>query len=79
MSTATDDTVRFQLGASEFAFKAGQFVEHLLLERGLKAARDENSPVVTVHAIRSCVNEDLLEDLRKHLDERAEQESRSAA
>jgi hypothetical protein len=65
--------------ASDFAFRTGQLVERLLVQRGVQAALDEEKSVITLDIIQSCVDQTLLDQLRSHLHERAEQESRKVA
>jgi hypothetical protein len=79
MSPLENDRILFQADASTLAFRAGQFVEKLLLTRGLQSARESQSALVTVENIQSCIDHSLLEQLTEHLHERAEQESRKVA
>lgn len=79
MSSLENARILFDPDAGTLAFRAGQLVEKLLLDRGLEVARSSQASIVTPGAIESCINDSLLEDLRKHLNERAEQESRKVA
>ena len=79
MSTLENGRILFDDAAGTLAFRAGQLVEKLLLRRGLELTRSSDSLIVTADTIEACINESLLEDLRGHLDERAEQESRKVA
>ena len=79
MSALENDRIFFDADASTLAFRAGQLVEKLLLDRGLELARESQSAVVTPENIQSCLDDSLLEQLREHLHERGEQESRKVA
>ncbi len=79
MSPLENDRVFFDADASTLAFRAGQLVEKLLLDRGLKLASESDSRIVTSDNIQSSIDASLLEQLRKHLDERSEHESRDVA
>lgn len=79
MSPLENARILFDANASNLAFRAGQLVEKLLLDRGLEVARSSQASIVTRDTIESCINDSLLEDLRKQLNERAEQESRKVA
>ena len=79
MSPLENGRIFFDADASTLAFRAGQLVEKLLLDRGLELTRSSQSSIVTPDTIESCINESLLEDLRNHLNERTEQESRNVA
>ena len=79
MSTVEDRRILLDLEASNLAFRAGQFLEKRLRDRGIDRTRSSGSSVVRVDAIRTCLDESLLEELRTHLNERPEQEPRNAA
>lgn len=79
MTTLEDNRIWLDLEASNLTFRAGQFLEKLLRDRGIERTRSSESSVVRADAIRACIDESLLEELRKHLNERTEQESRNAA
>ncbi len=79
MSTVANDGVPVDAGAGDFAFRAGQLVEELLLDRGTEVARSTGASVVTVEHVRPCIDNDFLDQLRVQLDERAKQKSREAA
>ena len=79
MSTLADGRIFFNNDASTLAFRAGQLVEKLLLDRGLERTRSSDSSIVTADVIQACVDESLFEELKKHLHERAEQEPRKVA
>jgi hypothetical protein len=74
-----NDRVFFDVDASTLAFRAGQLLEKLLLDRGIEVARASQSVVVTSEDIQSCIDDSLLVQLREHLHERSEQESREVA
>lgn len=65
--------------AGDLAFHAGQLVEKLLLDRALTMSRTSATSIVTADILQACIDESLVEDLRKHLHERAEHESRKIA
>jgi len=79
MSPLENGRIFFDADASTLAFHAGQLVEKLLLNRGLELTRSSDSSIVTVDTVEACIDESLLEDLRRQLDERTEQEPGKAA
>ena len=79
MSPTENPRIAFDADASTLAFRAGQFVERLLLERGLEVASSSQMSVVTSEAIQSSMDDSLLDDLRKHLNGQVEQQSRKVA
>lgn len=79
MSTLENGRILLDMEASNLAFRAGQFVEKLLRDRGIERTRSSESSVVRADAITACIDESLLEELRTHLNERTEQEPRNAA
>ncbi len=79
MSPLENDRILFDVDASTLAFRVGQLVEKLLLDRGLELARESESSIVTVENVKSCIDDSLPEQLRKRLHERDEQESRKVA
>jgi hypothetical protein len=79
MSPLENGPIYFDADASTLAFRAGQLVEKLLLDRGLELSRSSESSIVTAGTIEACIDESLLKDLRRHLNERAEQEPRKVA
>lgn len=79
MPVTDHDRICFDFHASDLAFRAGQVVEKLLLDRGLEQARKCQSSIVTPEDVESGIDDSLLDHLRKHLHERAEQESRKVA
>ena len=64
MSSLENGRILFDGDASTLAFRAGQVVERLLLQRGLERARSSESPIVTADTIEACINEFSLDDLR---------------
>jgi len=79
MTTLEDNRIWLDLESSNLAFRAGQFLERRLVDRGIERTRSSESSVVRADAIRTCMDESLLEELRTFLNERTEQESRNAA
>ena len=79
MSSVANDRILLEMSASTLAFRAGQLVEKLLIQRGIEVARDSNSPVVKAEYIRSCIDDFLLQQLRQQLNERDGKESRTVA
>lgn len=65
--------------ASDLAFRAGQCLERLLLARGLERARASQSTTVAAVDIKSTLDDGVLAELRKSLDEPAPEESRMVA
>lgn len=54
-------------GATDAAFRAGQRLGTLLIERGLEAARAQSGETVTTDQIMACLDEALLRQLREEL------------
>ena len=67
MSSIAKSAVLVDGSASDFAFRAGQLLERLLVERGVDAASRSGLTVVTSQHIESCLSDPLLDDLRKTL------------
>ena len=65
--------------AARFAFNVGQIVERELLHRSAKQAREIDSQLVTLEIIQSCLDETLIADARKQLNEPIESSGRKAA
>jgi hypothetical protein len=57
------DRVVVDVRASTFAFRAGQLVEQLLLDRGLELARQSGCSVVTAEHVASCLSPTLFDQL----------------
>ncbi len=57
------DRVVVDVRASTFAFRAGQLVERLLLDRGVDLARQSGCSVVTAEHVESCINRALFDQL----------------
>lgn len=79
MSSQENGSILLEINASTFAFRAGQKVEMLLMDRALERARATKAPVVTLELIESCIDNSLLEAIGKQLDGRADDESRRVA
>lgn len=63
MASATADRVLVGEHASRFAFRAGQAVERLLLERGMERARQTGSPIVTAEHVERSLDAQFYEQL----------------
>jgi len=70
MSSHANGCVLLGIAASTLAFRAGQLVEELLLERSLEVAQEADARVVTPDHVESCLDESLLSQLRERLRER---------
>ena len=70
MSTLANGRVLLDAGASDLAFRAGQLVEEILVERGVEVARQAGTSVATIDHIQSCVDGALLNQLRERLGNR---------
>jgi hypothetical protein len=79
MPPLENDHIYFDDDAGEYAFRAGQLLEKILLERGLDMARKSQVAIVRSETIELCVDQLLLDQLRKQLHERAKQGSRKVA
>lgn len=79
MSSFENGRVFFDGDASDLAFRAGQCLEKLLLSRGLERARSSQSMTVAADEIKAALDEGVLVELRRALDERAQEESRKVA
>ena len=58
------DQVAVDIRASDFAFRAGQLVERLLLDRGLQLARQAGCSVATAEHMESCLDRGLFDQVR---------------
>ena len=63
------DRVVVDVGASNFAFRVGQLVERLLLDRGVDLARQSGCLVVTAEHVESCLNLSLFDQLLEQVRE----------
>jgi hypothetical protein len=79
MQTKTDSNgLPINMSAWRLATKAGQFVEQLLLEEADELAKSANLPAVTTDHIRASLNQNILDGLRKFLNEQTGDELRRA-
>jgi len=67
MSSLANDRILLHADASTFAFRAGQLLEELLIERGIETARQMDMRAVTVDHMRSCVDVALINHLCERL------------
>lgn len=74
MSAIAVKETLIQASASTYAFRAGQLVEELLINRATERARDDESPAVTVEQVASVLDELLIQDIRERLEERTDDE-----
>ena len=75
MSSTVDDRVVVDLRASNFAFRASQMVERLLLDRGLEIARQSGSSIVTADHVGSCLDHVLLDQVLERMRESSHDET----
>jgi len=71
MSTLETTRVLIDSNASTLAFRAGQALERLLVDRAIAAARDAGATVVTTDHIQSCIDSSLFAQVRIELNEDA--------
>jgi hypothetical protein len=70
MPTVTKAPILLDPRASTLAFRAGQLVEEILVERGIEAAIRANTPVAIEQHVESSIDATLIEQLRIRLRER---------
>ncbi len=69
MSSTVNDPVVVDRGASNLAFRAGQLVESLLVDRGIELARKSGSSIVTAEHVESCLDQVLFDHLLRRVRE----------
>ena len=79
MSKSVSNPILFDSDAGAVAFRAGQLVEKLLLDRALKRAGESGASIVKPEIIEACIDESLLDDLKRHLNEQTEREAQKVA
>jgi hypothetical protein len=69
MSSAVNDHVAVDVGASSFAFRASQLLERLLLDGGIELARRSGASIVTEEHVESCLDDALFDRFLKRVRE----------
>jgi hypothetical protein len=69
MSTTVIDPIVVGSEASDFAFRVGQLVERLLVERGVELAGESGSSTVTAEDVESCLDQALFDHLLRRVRE----------
>jgi len=69
MSSTVDESVVVASHASDLAFRVGQLVERLLVDRGIELARESGSPIVTAEHVESCLDQVLVDPLLRRVRE----------
>ena len=68
MSTVETTRVLIDSSASRYAFRVGQALERLLIERALDEACRATDLVVTIDQVRSCLDASMIERVREQVD-----------
>lgn len=79
MSESVSNSIVFDSDACAIAFRAGQLIEQLLLARAYERASDSDASIVKPQIIEACIDESLLDDLKRHLNEQPEQAAQKVA
>ncbi len=69
MSSVLDERILVSVGASTFAFHAGQLVERLLLDRSVQLAHESGSPIAKVEHVLSSLDHVLFDQVLRQLTE----------
>ena len=69
MSSTVNDSVVVDSHASNLAFRAGQLVERLLVDRGIELAGNSGSLIVTAEHVESCLDQVLFDNLLRRVKE----------
>jgi hypothetical protein len=69
MSLALNDRVVVDIAASNLAFRAGQVVERLLLERSIELTSRSGSSTVTAEHVESCLDHTIVGQLLERMRE----------
>ena len=69
MAATVSDPVLVSSDASNLAFRAGQLFECLLVDRGIEAAHNSGSSIVTADHLESCLDQVLFDHLFRRLRE----------
>lgn len=69
MSSAVTESVVVECRASDLAFRVGQLVERLLVDRAIELAIESGSPMVTADRVESCLDEALFNHLLRRVRE----------
>jgi hypothetical protein len=72
MSSAVNDRVLVDVGASDFAFRASQLLERLLLDHGIQVACQAGSSIVAAEHVESCLDHALFDELLKRVRENSD-------
>lgn len=69
MSSTISDPIVVDGGASNLAFRTGQLVECLLLDRSIERARKYGSSIATAEYVESCLDQALFDHLLRRVRE----------
>lgn len=69
MSSAVNESVVVESLASNLAFRVGQLVERLLVDRGIELARESGSLTVSADHVESCLDQALFDHLLRRVRE----------
>ncbi len=75
MSTIETSKILIDSSASKLAFRAGQALERLLVDRAIAATRDAGATVVTTDHIQSCMDSSLFAQVSSELTDDAHESS----
>jgi hypothetical protein len=65
MAASNTDLVLIDCGASNFAFRASQLFERVLLERGIELASQCGASLATVEHIKACFDQSVFDQILK--------------
>lgn len=71
MTSATKVTILIEHKASDLAFRLGQLLERMLIDRAIESG----TPIITAEQVESCLNQDLFDDLLSRVGEVSHGES----
>jgi len=69
MSVAVNESVVVESRASDLAFRVGQMVERLLVDRAIELAMESGSPMVTANHVESGLDQALFDHLLRRVRE----------
>jgi hypothetical protein len=69
------NSVVIERRAIDFAFRTGQLVEDLLVDRGMELAGKTGASIVTVECVESCLDQALFDQLLRRLRENSHGET----
>lgn len=63
MSSTANESIIVDRRASNAAFRVGQMVERLLMDRGIELAGKSGAQIVTAECVESCLDQALFDHL----------------